>query len=165
MSDRYSTHLDILTQIYNYKKINTVMEFGMGMYSTDLFLKRTSGIVESIEMDTEDWFIELKNKFAGFSNWNPSLLLGKDAYLNHNFLERYDLAFSDGHPESRADCVNFIAKYCDTIVAHDTEVPSNKYDTVDLPDYFTFEDTRRDPYTKVWTKDIQLINHLKETIK
>jgi hypothetical protein len=66
---------------------------------------------------------------------------------------------------SRAECVNFISNYCDIIVAHDTEVESNNYKIVKLPNYYTFEDTRRDPYTKVWSKDLMLIKYLEEKIK
>ncbi len=163
--DRYATHLDVLSQIYNYKKISSVIEFGMGTYSTEFFLNKTSTIVESIEMDTEEWYNKLVEDFKNHKNWKPILLLGKDGYLNHSFQKKYDLAFSDGHPMSRAECVNFISKYCDTIVAHDTEVESNNYKIVNLPDYYTFEDTRKDPYTKVWSKDDKLIEHLKNNIK
>jgi flagellum-specific peptidoglycan hydrolase FlgJ len=57
----------------------------MGTYSTELFLKRTSGNVESIEMDTEEWYKKIVENFKSYDNWNPILLVGKDEYLKHSF--------------------------------------------------------------------------------
>jgi len=161
--DRFSTHLELLTAVCNFIKPKEVIEFGMGDYSTPLLFNNSSNLT-SIEMQSESWYNMVNDKFTGNEKWNPILCLGDLDFMNLTYTS-YDLAFVDGHQESRPDCVNLISKYCNTIVSHDTEATFvYRWNRVDLPDFYTFEDRRNEPWTKVWTKNKDLISYLEKNI-
>ena len=162
--DRFSTHLNLMSKIFHFKKIKTSIEFGMGNFSTEFLIHNTEDKVISIEMQSQEWFDIINNKFSSNPKWHGILNLGSHTAFNLNYT-KYDFALVDGHGETRPECVNFISNFCDTIVAHDTEAQLvYNWDRVSILDFFSFEDRNQEPWTKVWTKDENLINFLKQEI-
>lgn len=164
--DKFSTHLNLMTHIFQFKDIRTSLEFGMGNFSTEFLIKNTKNKVTSIEMQFESWFNEINNKFSQNKKWKGILSIGPYDAFKLDYEKKYDFILVDGHVETRPECVNFSSKFCNTIVAHDTEA-ENVYgwNRVNLPDFYTFEDRSNQPWTKVWTKDNFLIEFLTEKIK
>lgn len=162
--DRFSTHLNLMTKIFEFKDIKTSLEFGMGHFSTDFLIKNTKNKVTSIEMQFEDWFNTISQKYSSNSKWKGILNIGPHSAFELNY-DHYDFALVDGHGETRPECVNFISKFCDTIVAHDTEAELvYGWKRVNLPDFYSFEDRNQEPWTKVWTKNKDLIDFLSNKI-
>jgi hypothetical protein len=158
--DRFSTHLNLMSKIFKFKKIKTSIEFGMGNFSTEFLIKNTENKIVSIEMQSEEWFNIINRKFFLNPKWQGLLSIGSHSVFNLNYNE-YDFALVDGHVETRPECVNFISTFCDTIVAHDTEAESvYGWDRVDLQNFYSFEDANQEPWTKVWTKNKDLIDFL-----
>ena len=61
-TDLYSTHLPFLEKIFSLiEKPNLVIEFGMGNYSTN-FCIQNSNKVESIEMQSKEWYDNMYEK-------------------------------------------------------------------------------------------------------
>ena len=61
-TDLYSTHLPFLEKIFSLiEKPNLVIEFGMGNYSTNFFIQN-SNKVESIEMQSKEWYDNMYEK-------------------------------------------------------------------------------------------------------
>ncbi len=102
-TDLYSTHLPFLEKIFSLiEKPNLVIEFGMGNYSTEFFIQN-SNKVESIEMQSKEWYDNMHEKFKTYDNWSPFMFIGPDEYKKHNFLKP-DLCFVDGHGNTRPEC-------------------------------------------------------------
>jgi prepilin-type processing-associated H-X9-DG protein len=163
--DLFSTHLKCLTQIFEIKgKVNNVIEFGMGYYSTDLLLQNSINLI-SIEMQSNDCFNTITTKFNETTNWTPILKLGASEYTTVDFPKKIDLAFVDGHVETRPECVNLMGKMgCPIIIAHDTEALDvygwnrvnlgDKYKSIIYDEYVN--------WTTLWTTDMDLYNKLKK---
>lgn len=163
--DRFSTHLPIIQEIFSFKKqIKNSLEFGMGNYSTEFLVSNTKEKVISIEMQSETWFNDIKLKFEKNSKWSGILCLGANNFLDLQY-NKYDFVLVDGHGDSRPECINFISKFTDLIVTHDTEDSYYRWEKIKLDDSFlSIEDKRYEPYTKIFTKDVELINYLKNKI-
>jgi len=160
--DVYSTHLKYLELIIDFcPDIENVVEFGMGYYSTKLFVDRVKKVT-SIEMQTKEWFNKIESEFKDHAKWTPVALIGPFEFLGHKYPEKIDLVFVDGHGDSRPECINFmVEKRCRVIVAHDTEEQSYRWDKVAQNDYMklTFKDFEN--WTTCWTLNPLLYEHLK----
>ena len=155
--DLYSTHLDVLRTIFSNVKIETVLEFGTGLYSTKFFVENSKKIT-SIEMQDEIWLNKVNESIKN-ENWTPILCLGELSFKNLTYNEHYDLCFVDG--VNRAECINFMENKTDIIVAHDTEIGCMWYPHVNLSsDYLKFDYRKVVPNTTVWTKNKELIEIL-----
>lgn len=164
MADRFATHLKLLEKILEFKKIDSVIEFGMGHNSTTFFIDKIKDLT-SVEMQSEDWYNQIYELYKERSNWNPIKSIGPNEIFNLDY-NNVDLVFVDGHGETRAKCVNYMSKYSDIIVAHDTEAEKvYKWNDVKLENYFVFTDRREQPWTTVWTKDKNLYNFLVKEIQ
>jgi hypothetical protein len=163
--DRYSTHLNLMTKVFQYKNIETALEFGMGNFSTNFLIENTKSKVTSIEMQYEEWFNDIYSKFSINPKWNGILSLGPNDFQNLKYESKYDFVLVDGHGDTRPECVNFSSNFCDTIIAHDTEAEHvYGWSRVNLPNFYTLEDRNQEPWTKVWTKDEALIKFLSENL-
>jgi hypothetical protein len=159
-TDLYSTHLPFLEKIFSLiEKPNLVIEFGMGNYSTEFFIKN-SNKVESIEMQSKEWYDNMYEKFKVHTNWSPFMFIGPDEYKKHIFLKP-DLCFVDGHGDSRPECVNLMIDLgCPIIIAHDTETESYGWGRVDLKNYKKYDFKKFDVWSSVWTINENIINNL-----
>lgn len=161
--NRFATHIRMLENILKYKSINSVIEFGMGDNSTSFFIDKVDNLM-SVEMQSLDWYNQIYEKYKERKNWTPILSLGANEIFKLEY-KKADLIFVDGHHETRAECVNFMSKFSDIIVAHDTEAKTvYKWDNVNLSDYYEFCDRESEPWTTIWTKDKELITFLKQNI-
>jgi hypothetical protein len=115
-----------------------VIEFGMGLYSTPFFLERECA-VHSVEMQSEEWYKEVVDRYGDSNNLTPYLYVGPNKFLNEIGVEagRYDFAFVDGHLLTRPECINACFEAGIPIVAtHDFEDPQYGWERVRKPDNY-----------------------------
>lgn len=141
--DPYSTHLSLLGVLLAAYQPKQIVEFGPGNFSTELFLKSGAKVM-SIEMQEPAWYKAIKKKHAAQLKKNQldlHLSLGADAFLALEYPYHIDLAFIDGHADSRPETANLMfEKKAGIVVVHDFEykgygwermnVNANLYDTV-----------------------------------
>jgi hypothetical protein len=153
--DDYSSHLPIFNWIFSRLKINSVFEFGCGNYSTEIFIKNCQ-MVESVEMQSLEWFNIISEKYRGTLNHSIQCLLGANAGIDHFNTQNknWDLVFVDGSGESRWHAINCAFKKTNLIVAHDTQEPSYNWNKVALPiDWNRVDFTVLTPWTTVFFKN------------
>jgi len=148
--DNYSTHLPFLTFIAETFTPESVIEFGMGKFSTPLLIDHCDNMV-SIETDTK-WFNQCKND-------NPKhkqILWSADNvqdYLLANS-DTYDLAFVDGPVKSRVPCVHNLFDRADLIVFHDSTTRCYRWDLLEVPDHYRrFDYLELSPTTSVFSSN------------
>jgi hypothetical protein len=120
--DNYSSHLSVFEKIYGSFSINSVLEFGLGEYSTTFFTGRSKFIV-SIEQESEEWFDKIKAKISS-PNWFP--FLQRDPEAVFQFFDekgaKFDLVFSDGMAQTRCLVANLaMERNVPIVVLHDAE--------------------------------------------
>lgn len=159
----FSTHLPTLKFLINEYNIQSVFEFGCGLYSTKLFIEKCK-TVYSCEMQSFDWYLKVKNSFTEQNNLtinyfeeidNPNLNATFKAIDYLRSLNTYfDMVFVDGHKDSRWTCINNSAKYTNIIVTHDTEDKQNyHWDRIKLDnDWKRYDVTNIFPHTTYWIK-------------
>lgn len=114
-----SSHMPIqmeLIKIYNPKSI---LELGVGYYSTKLYLDNSESLT-SIESDSTDWFELMESHFNSYPNWNHLMISGLDNIRDYLKGNRWDLIFVDGD-EFRSEETNLSFECSDIIVCHDTQ--------------------------------------------
>lgn len=158
-----STHMEYLKEIFKIEgKIDTILEFGMGDYSTGLLIENASSVI-SIEMQNKEWFDKIYNTFSNKPNWQGKLALGPYAYKNISLPKKIDLAFVDGHGDSRPDCINDMMDLnCEIIVAHDTQQPLYKWTRIkNNTNYKQKTFKKHSVWTTLWTTNISLYENIK----
>lgn len=164
--DLYSTHIEFLDLIFEHKgKVDKIVEFGSGFFSTDFFIKKGKEVI-SIEMQSENWYNQVKSKFTDEINWTIYLSLGPLNFINLEFYNDTDFSFVDGHGDSRPECINLMmTKNCPIIVSHDTEEPGYGWTRVkNEKNYQTLTFKKYQNWTTIWTTDEKLYEFLKEKI-
>jgi len=165
--DLYSTHIEFLEFIFKHKgKLNKIIEFGSGLFSTDFFIKNGKKVI-SIEMQSENWFNQVKSKFINENHWTIHFSIGPFNFVNLKFYDETDFCFVDGHGDSRPECINFMMeKNCPIIVSHDTEEPSYGWTRVkNEKNYKSLTFKKYKNWTTIWTTDEELYLFLKEKIQ
>jgi len=158
--DGFGSHLPLLEEIFKLKKINSVLEFGCGDFSTDFFIKNCPEVV-SVEMQTEEWFFKISDRYKNFPNWKGYLSLGPQSFRELNIYKKVDLCLADGHGDSRPDTINFIQSFTDIILAHDTETFTYYWGRIMFfKKIHEFQFKKFRPYTTVWSTDEEFINEL-----
>jgi predicted O-methyltransferase YrrM len=154
MSNAYSTHLPVFETLFMAKRYSKILEFGMGFGSTPFLLNHCDSLT-SIEMQSEQWFQNVYEKLNHETKWRSFLALGPFEFQKNNVInEKYDLVFVDGHGDSRPEVINSFFNKCDTIVTHDFETLSYRWDLIQQPsDYIRIVYTKLNPYTAIFTKD------------
>lgn len=163
--DLYSTHIEYLTEIFRFKgKLEKVIEFGMGNYSTKLLIENSLNIT-SIEMQSEEWYNKMVSEFGTFSNWTHYKLIGPYEFKKLTY-EKFDMAFVDGHGDSRPECINLMMSIrCPIIFSHDTEEPGYGWVRVDTNnEYYKLEFKKHQNWTTLWTTDISIFEKMKKYI-
>ena len=110
----YGSHLPLLDLVFKSFKIEKVIEFGCGLYSTKFFKSKANELI-SIEMQELAWAWDISRQL----DINVFTCIGPSNYKSLKIDWRCDLAFIDGHAESRPECVNFMFGKAKIIVAHD----------------------------------------------
>lgn len=160
--DLYSTHLEYLSYIFDVKgKLKNIVEFGMGNFSTKLLIQNGENVT-SIEMQSEDWYENMKKKFSQNENWKHYKSIGPFTYTSISFPDHIDMAFVDGHGDSRPECINFMMERgCPIIISHDTEEPGYRWNLVkNNQNYKKIQFTKYVNWTTVWTTDDVVYNYL-----
>lgn len=134
----YGSHLPLFEMLFKAFKIEVILEYGMGDYSTLSFLKNGK-TVHSIEMQEKQWFdkmISTINEPEINPDWIPTLALQSDAWREVYTDNQFDLVFVDGALESRPHCVNFWFNKCKIIVAHDFNKSCYHWEKIQKPDNY-----------------------------
>ena len=159
----YSTHIHYIKKIYSIiEKPRFVVEFGCGDFSTGFLIKNSKNGV-SIEMQSLEWYNRIKSQFKDCENWQFLEAIGPWNFLDFEFPEKIDLAFVDGHGDSRPECVNLMMdKQCPVIISHDTEEPYYRWELVNVNKGYERIDSKiYTPHTTLWTTNKELIKKLK----
>ena len=162
----FGTHLPILNLILDSCVINNVFEYGMGSYSTPLFADKCKEVL-AVEMQETKWYSKMVFELKEKINCKLICLIGThDAieYFKQIDKKNIDLVFVDGSGETRFLCINeAINSNIPYIVAHDTEEPGYRWDLVELKGYTKVDVKRYSPWTSVYSKNLELIQKLKDT--
>jgi hypothetical protein len=162
--DGYGSHLPLLEEIFKLRKIDSVLEFGCGDFSTDFFVKNCNDVT-SIEMQSDEWFFKISNQFKKFPNWKGILCVGPREFESLNIYKKVDLCFVDGHGDSRPDVINFMQIYSDIFVAHDTETFTYYWGRINFfREIYSFQYKKFSPCTTVWSSDFLLIGELSKRL-
>jgi predicted O-methyltransferase YrrM len=158
--DSYSTHTPVLNAIIQSQNIDSVFEFGCGMYSTLLFQKHCKKVI-AIEMQSLEWYEKIKpiveDNVALLYNPGPLDAINTFEKIQQNF----DLIFVDGHGDSRWQCINAGFKKTNIIVTHDVETASYNWHLVDMPpEWSYYEYNKLYPHTGVYYKNKSLLTVL-----
>lgn len=126
------SHMPLLIKLLDTFPIRRVLEFGMGMYSTPLFVDRCDEVI-SIEMndhlaaDGRPWLEYVSDLIGDSPGWVSSKCVGQMgamAMASSLFGNRpLDLVLVDGHGKSRAQQASFAAQWCGIVVVHDSQHP------------------------------------------
>lgn len=131
----YASHLPVLAALIDRHDVKTVMEFGMGLASTPLFLHCCDHVV-SIEMNSQEWFNFLVGIYQ-CARWTPyyfPVLSSVEVMI----FPASDLVLVDGHGDSRPEQIEAATKISKLIVVHDVQEPSYGWDRVKLPPGWTW---------------------------
>ena len=120
--NNYSSHLSVFETIFNSFRINNVLEFGLGEYSTPFFASRSQFVV-SIEQESKDWFNKTREKINS-PNWHP--VFQQDPSVIFKYFDaqqiKFDLVFSDGLAPTRCLVANMaLERNVPIVVLHDAE--------------------------------------------
>jgi predicted O-methyltransferase YrrM len=165
MSDDWNSHKPVLHALLKTCNIESVFEFGSGFGSTPIFVEGCKS-VHSVEMQSEDWFVKVKEKLSSYENFKYDMMLGPiDAIVYFAGVDKkYDLVFVDGHGLSRPECINAAFSKTDIVVTHDTDVPSYHWERINLPEGWSKINYKVVPWTTVFHKNTVDISELKKEL-
>jgi len=174
LQNNTQSHVPFLKKILETFEINSVLEYGIGLFSTPIFLESCKRVV-SIEMNsgydgmtgkTETWYDKVVKEVGLKENWEhfniPGPMNGIDYAIGLFKYENFDLVFADGHGDTRAyqaNSANGVARF---IVCHDTEHRHTRvkwdlgnYYMVDFPNFCSSYNWQRDPWpgTTIFCRD------------
>jgi len=140
--------MTVLRELFKRYKIEEVVEFGMGLFSTPFFLERCNEVL-SVEMQSEKWYNLIYSKYGDRTSWHPVKFIHPYHAIDWMQEAKFDLCFVDGHINSRPECINLAC--APIIVAHDTECQAYGWQRVSLPEgYKEIKHTKQTPHTTVW---------------
>lgn len=129
----YGTHFPALKFVFSNFNIKKVFEFGLGLFSTKFFLDLGCELI-SVEMQDVEWLEKVRKEIRYPDSWK-SFYTGVD--ISNEIMElanNCDLAFVDGHLNSRPECVNEMFKRnIPVIVAHDFECNVYGWERILIP--------------------------------
>ena len=137
MSDaNFGSHLWVLKTVLDRLAPQRVVEFGMGMYSTLLFIEYPVHLI-SIEMERHDWFYHVTEKVLATPRaapvFQPVFAQNPLAYSLFAGLPRPDLVFVDGDLTRAEQAMAALERGVETIVMHDFTPDSFNYRTLMVP--------------------------------
>jgi len=159
-----SSHMPVLMEFINRFHPKTVIEFGAGAFSTDVFVKNCKSVF-SIETHAQ-WCDFVQRRFVKYSNFIIKCVeTGMVLHYVNNIITKYDVAFVDTQNKIRVPIIQAAERFADTIICHDTQVPFLKNVVVKgfkrvifTKAPFPYKNKTR-PYTTLWTKRIDVFNH------
>ncbi|MHC4623894.1 MAG: hypothetical protein ACYS4W_08325 [Planctomycetota bacterium] len=152
--DNYSSHLFVFERIFEAFEIKSVLEFGMGKYSTTFFAERCESVT-SVEQESQEWYERMTGEI-NLPNWrhvfqpDPRVLFEEFDAAN----QRFDLVFSDGAAQTRSLAANLaMERNVPWVVLHDAEkVWYYRWNLLEIPfNYKRFNFRHRKGCQKVTT--------------
>jgi hypothetical protein len=161
-----SSHVPVLKEFINKFNPEKVIEFGAGAFSTGVFLESCKSVL-SIETHIQ-WAEFIQRRFSSCSGYLIKRLdIDKVLKYAKGIKEKYDISFVDTQNKIRVQLIQASAKFTDTIICHDTQVPFLK--NVIVPGYervmftkapFPYKNHTR-PYTTLWTRREDVYTHFR----
>ena len=160
----YSNHIHVLNKIVTEKQIKVIIEWGTG-FSSSKFLLNHCDKLYSLQMQYQSWFIKVRDTLKPIygDKFDIKFRLGKDGYnYIHQINQKIDLAFVDGHGDSRPQCINQCFKRkIKYIVTHDTQEKGYGWDRVKMPDnYRKYDFKKYNNWTTLYTSDLEFYKSL-----
>lgn len=144
----YATHVPVLVGLGSIRRIERVLEFGCGHYSTKTFLQRSVfpdlKVVHSVENDAR-WAATIREAVKGDLRCVVTVVDGAIGNVVRKFdLETFDLIFVDDSTsaEERAATIRALASLMPAnpwLVIHDYEVEAYRRACAPLKQQFTFK--------------------------
>ncbi len=120
--DDYSSHLAVFEKIFAAFEVKSVLEFGLGNFSTPFFATH-SRLVVSVEQESREWYEKIKAKINS-ENWHPVFQPDPREIFRHFDAagQRFDLVFSDGLATTRCLVANMaMERNVPLVLLHDAE--------------------------------------------
>ncbi len=120
--DNYKSHLHVFENIFRTHNIRSVLEFGMGKYSTTYFASHAE-LVVSVEQESEEWYEQMKVETSS-PNWHHVFQADPRPVFQYFDQKdtKFDLVFSDGKADTRVLVANLaMQKNVPVVVLHDAE--------------------------------------------
>jgi hypothetical protein len=163
----YETHRFVLEKLIEQFQVKNVLEFGMGVFSTPIFLKGCDKVL-SIEMQEEEWFNKVVNMYKDENKFQALLKLGPMEACNYAKVlsETFDLVFVDGHGDSRVQQAESVMGKTNIIVLHDTEAKVYHWERMVIPEGWTWLDvTELNPWTSVLTNKEEVVKLIQDNFQ
>ena len=158
-TSRYATHFPVLRFLMETIRPLRIVEFGMGDFSTPLFLSSGAELI-SIET-SKDWLARMTHTTSRHTviHWPSDSV---EDYLLDHCLPGFDLAFVDGPVDSRVPCVERLFLRSRIIIIHDSLTRCYGWRRLAVPpSYRRIDYTQLDPATSVFAvrdADAELIS-------
>lgn len=165
VQDGYGSHLLVFEKLFETIRIGSILEFGMGLYSTPFFARHCD-FLASVEQESMEWYRKTVDAVKS-PNWSPHFEADPDVIFEQYDRQnvRFDLVLSDGMASTRCRVANLaLRRGVPFVVLHDAEkISYYNWNLLDIPaEYFRFDFRRNDELGKVTTilagRDIQAIN-------
>ena len=152
--DDYSSHLAVLEKVFSAFEVKTVLEFGLGNFSTPFFVTH-SQVVVSVEQESRQWFEKTKAEINS-QNWYPVFQPDPKEIFRHFDAanQRFDLVFSDGLSTTRCLVANMaMERNVPLVLLHDAEkIWYYQWNLLDIPaNYSRFDFRHQQGSRKVTT--------------
>ena len=163
--NNYSSHLSVFEKLFTSYRIDSILEFGLGEYSTPFFTGRCPFVV-SIEQESREWFDKIKAKINSQS-WYPIFQRDPAAVFKYfdDKSKKFDLVFSDGLAQTRCLVANMaLERNVPIVVLHDAEkIWYYRWNLLNIPaNYSRFDFRCRSGVKKVTAV---LVNHNADVIE
>lgn len=120
--NNYASHLHVFEKLFAAFEIHTVLEFGLGEFSTTFFVDRAQAVV-SVEQESREWYEKLRARIKS-PNWHPVFQPDPRIVFEHFDTngQNFDLVFSDGAAKTRSLAANLaMERNVPVVVLHDAE--------------------------------------------
>ena len=164
------------TKLFALKKIDNMLEFGLGE-GTKFLLDNCTNVtsLELLHYKTEvDWFKKSKKDYKKYKNWTPVLYECEDEWTKslESYIKKFikgknfDMVFVDPGIHRRPEIINLMFGKTDIIAAHDTNQGYDmyKWERVIKPDDYTEVRYANSQGTTFWFKDKVLAEEFREAM-
>jgi len=126
--NKYGSHVPLLHFIGKTFDIKLIVEFGLGKFSTPIFLNKD--IFPSVEKlhsyeTSKSWIRKIRKTFSDSRHSITKISKEKDKLFNHKYPMDIDLIFIDGESSHRVPCLNHFANTAKMLIIHD--YPKRRY--------------------------------------
>ena len=120
--NNYGSHFCVFEKIFENFEVNTVLEFGLGEYSTRFFASHCQAVT-SVEQNSKEWYEKIKREVESPKSqfvFEPDPAVVFEQFDANN--QKPDLVFSDGSDLTRHTVANLAMKRdIRFVVLHDVE--------------------------------------------